>query len=567
MPVVTAIIKCEGKTLPAEYELLSIETISEVNRIPSAALVFVDGNPSKQQFVLSDEAFFEPGKTVEIQLRYEGGKEASATVFKGLVVRHNLEASARESTLSVDLQDAAVGMTRGRNSAVFRKKTDAEIFKSLIGEGGAKPGSIAQTEPKHEEIVQYYCSNWDFMLSRAEVNNLLTVVKDGEVSLQKLEIAGGAPKHHFEYGITEIYSFEMEADASQQYESIESVAWDVKAQKLSQKSKAADFSLAQSDLKGKTVAGKFGGKDYLLNSAVPIDPKESKSWADATMARTRMSLLRGVISVPGTAAVELLEVMELKGMGKRFNGKTLITGVRQTVESGGWTTHLQFGLSGQSFSRQPFIQDAPASGLLPAVQGLQIGIVDAFVEDESKEFRVQVILPGVDPLKGKVWARLATPEAGLGADGKGRGYFFRPEKGDEVAVGFFNDDPRQAVILGGLYSSKNVPPAGWEKLDAENAFKGIVSRTGISFQVDDKAQTLKLLTSEKQSILIDEKNKGIEIRDSNENTITLNDQGINIKAAGKLVIEAKGDIELTGKNIKLDASANVEIKGSKVDVK
>lgn len=566
MPVVTATIKCEGKTLPAEYELLSIETLSEVNRIPSATLVFVDGNPAKQQFALSDQIFFEPGKEVEIQVRYEDGKQASATIFKGLVVRHNLEANAQESILSVELQDAAVSMTKGRNSAVFRQKSDADIFKSLIGDSGAKAGSIAATEPKHEEIVQYYCSNWDFMLSRAEVNNLLAVVKDGEVSLKKLEITGAA-KHQLEYGITEIYSFEMEADASQQYESIESVNWDIKSQKLSQKSKAADFSLAQSNLKGKTIAGKLGGKEYLLNSAVPIDPKESKSWADATMARTRMSLLRGVISVPGAAKAQLLEVMELKGMGKRFNGKTLITGIRHTVEHSGWTTHLQFGLSGQSFSRQPFIQDAPAAGLLPAVQGLQIGIVDAFAEDEAKEFRVQVILPGVDPVKGKVWARLAGPEAGLGADGKGRGYFFRPEKGDEVAVGFFNDDPRQAVILGGLYSSKNVPPKGWEKLDAENAFKGIVSKTGITFQIDDKEKTLKLLTSEKQYVLIDEKKKGIEIKDLNENTITLNDKGISIKVADKLVIEAKGDIELTGKNIKLDASANVEIKGSKVDVK
>lgn len=566
MPVVTVTIKCEGKTLPAEYELLSIETSNEVNRIPSATLVFVDGNPSKQQFGLSDQTFFEPGKTVEIQLRYEDGKKNSATVFKGLVVRHNLEVNAQESTLSVELQDAVVGLTKGRNSAVFRQKSDADILKNLIDESGARSGTIAPTEPVHAEIVQYYCSNWDFMLLRAEANNLLAVVQNGEVSFKKLEIAE-APKHQFEYGITEIYSFEMEVDASGQYEGIETMTWDIGTQKLSQKSKAADFALAQSDLRGKDVADKLGSKKYLLNSAVPIAPKESKSWADATMARSRMSFLRGVISVPGVATVRLLEVMELKGMGKRFSGKTLITGIKHTIEHGGWTTHVQFGLSGLSFSRQPFIQDAPAAGLLPAVQGLQIGIVDAFEEDASKEFRVQVILPGVDPEKGKVWARLASPEAGLGVDGKGRGYFFRPEPGDEVAVGFFNDDPRQAVILGGLYSSKNVPPEGWENLNAENALKGIVSKTGIGFQVDDKEKTLKLRTSENQYILIDEKKKGIEIKDLNENTITLSDQGVSIKVAGKLVIEAQGNIELIGKNIKLDASANVEIKGSKVDVK
>ena len=70
-----------------------------------------------------------------------------------------------------------------------------------------------------------------------------------------------------------------------------------------------------------------------------------------------------------------------------------------------------------------------AAGLLPAVTGLQIGIVQAFAEDPAKEFRVKVILPGVDESQGWVWARLALPEAG-----KARGHFFLPEPGDEVTT-------------------------------------------------------------------------------------------------------------------------------------
>ena len=77
---------------------------------------------------------------------------------------------------------------------------------------------------------------------------------------------------------------------------------------------------------------------------------------------------------------------------------------------------------------------------------------------------------------------------------------------------------------------------GWEKLDADNALKGIVSKTGISFQLDDKEKTLKLLNSENQFILIDENKKNIEIRDLNENVIRLDDQGISLQAAGKLVV-------------------------------
>lgn len=562
MSVVTATIKSEGKKLSMEYQLMNIEVSREINRIPTAELILLDGNPAKQEFTLSDEAFFEPGKEIEIQLRYEGGKGSSKAIFKGLVVRHNLEVNSQESFLSVEMKDKALGLTKGRNSAVFEKKADSDIIKSLISEGGAKAGKIAKTALKHPEIVQYYCSNWDFILSRADVNNLLVAVEDGEVSLHKIEIKGAA-KHTFEYGITEIYGFEMEADASQQYASIASVAWDIKTQKLTKASKAKEFALAQSNLKGKSIASKFGGKEYQLTSPVQLDPKEIQAWADAKMTRTRMSFMRGVVTVPGDSGIKLMDVLELKGIGKRFNGKTLVTGIQHTVNQEGWQTHIQFGLPADPYSYTSHIVDAPAAGLLPAVQGLQIGLVDAFEEDkDAKEFRVRVILPGVDEKKGKIWARLASPDAG-----KARGYFFRPEKGDEVVLGFFNDDPRQAVILGALFSSKNVPPKGWEKLSKDNAFKGIVSKSGIKMEIDDKDQKLSFETSAKQSIVLDEKKKSISISDLNKNTITLDDKGITIKSSDKLTIEAKGDLSLKGKKILINGSSGITLKSSKVEVK
>lgn len=567
MSIVTATIKSEGKTLSAQYELLSISVNREVNRIPSAALLLLDGDPAAQQFPLSEDSFFEPGNTIEIQLRYEGEGTGDTTIFKGLVVRHQLEATASHSTLSVELEDAALGMTKSRNSGVFQNETDGEIIKKLIKNGNLETGSMPELLPQYEEIVQYYCTDWDFMLSRAEANNLLVIVEDGKISLKKPETPEFA-KYSFEYGISNLYSFEMEADASHQYQSIESVSWDIKTQELTQKTKATDFSLSQSNLNPKSIAAKFSGDNQLLASIVSLDASEAKAWADATMTRTRMAFLRGVISVPGFANPQLLEVMELSGFSKRFNGKTLITGVKHTVNENGWTTHLQFGLRADSFARAPHILDAPAAGLLPAVQGLQVGIVDTYEKDETQnEYRVRVILPGINEGNGKVWARMAYPDAGAGQEEKSRGFFFRPEKGDEVVLGFFNNDPRQPVILGSLYNSKNPPPANWGAQSETNSQKGIVSKTGISFVINDDEQTLSFSTSEQQSIVLDEKNKAITITDLNNNSITMNEQGLTIKVADKLCVEAEGDLELKGSNIKLEASSNVEIIGSQVNVK
>ena len=52
---------------------------------------------------------------------------------------------------------------------------------------------------------------------------------------------------------------------------------------------------------------------------------------------------------------------------------------------------------------------------------------------------------------------------------------FRPEQGDEVVVGFVNDDTRQAVILGALFSAKNTLPEAVGNVTKENSTKAMVT--------------------------------------------------------------------------------------------
>jgi len=291
----------------------------------------------------------------------------------------------------------------------------------------------------------------------------------------------------------------------------------------------------------------LGGKVQTLSSAVPLDPKSLQAWADGAMIKSRLSMIRGSISTPGIGAIHCMDVIEVAGIGKRFNGRTIVTGVRHRVDQDGWQTDVQFGISADRYISSAEVMDRPAAGQMPGVNGLQIGIVSA-IDDPDKLSRVKVILPGIDEKKGEIWARLASPDAG-----KGRGFFFRPETGDEVIVGFFNDDPRQAVILGAMYSSKNTPPDALEKESKDNVAKGIVSRAGTSLTFSDKEKpSLVLQTPAANKFTLDDDGQLIEIKDQHGNTITMSKDGIVIKSA---------------KDFKIDASGNVEIKGSKVDVK
>jgi len=70
--------------------------------------------------------------------------------------------------------------------------------------------------------------------------------------------------------------------------------------------------------------------------------------------------------------------------------------------------------------------------------------------------------------------------------------------------------------------------------------------------VDNSKSSVFIQTPDANKIVLDDDGKAIRISDQHGNTITMNGDGIAIKSARNLTIEASG---------------NVEIKGQKVDVK
>jgi Rhs element Vgr protein len=568
MSVVTPTILSEGTEMDPTFSLLSLDIHREVGRIPSAELCLVDGSATGRSFAISDSDFFQPGKLIEIKLRQEDG--ADQAVFKGLTIRQGVEATGDESTLTVGLKDAAIRLTGPRRSVVYREQSDDQIISTILQAAGLEKGTIAATKPKHPEIVQYNCSDWDFILSRADTYGLCVVADDGKVSLCDVGLTGN-PRHSFEWGIQEIFEFEMEADANHQYNALESIAWDLRNQKLTTASKAKSITLSQGNLDGGNIAKALGFETCTLSHPVPIDPEELKAWADARMTRTRMAMLRGRLAVSGLAEIKPLDEIEVSGIGERFNGKTLVTGVHHRVEAGSWLTDVHFGLSPEGFWQQEQIIAPAAAGLLPAVRGLQIGVVGAFEEDPIKEFRVRVILPAIDDKKGVVWARLASPDAG-----KGRGYFFRPEPGDEVVVGFFNNDPRHAVVLGSLYGSKNNPPSTLAQISAENPKKGIVTKKGSTLQFHDTEKASVFIeTAQKNRIVFNDETELIQISDQHGNSMTMNKDGIEIKSIKDIKIIAEQNVEVTAqttdvkcsKDIKIAADNKVESTSKNAEVK
>jgi len=242
--------------------------------------------------------------------------------------------------------------------------------------------------------------------------------------------------------------------------------------------------------------------------------------------------------------VQPMEIAKLEGFGDRFSGSVLITGVRHRLDSQGYSTDLEFGLSPDPIGRLPEIAPMAAAGLVPPISDLQVGVVQDG-EDPDKQGRVQVTVPAIQTEQpGLLWARVASADAG-----DQRGVCFMPEAGDEVLVGFLAGDPRYPVVLGRLHGSKNALPDDFK----DRKKKGIVTRRKASlvFSEADKP-SITISTPGGRTVVLDDDGEAITISDQNNNTITLDAKGISIESGKDLILKAAGAVKITGSTIDLN---------------
>lgn len=551
--VVTLRVDVNGQRLPASAALRSATVQRAANKVPSARLVFADGDIESATFPLSDAADFKPGAQLTIRAGY--GREEDV-IFDGIVVRHGLRiGSANDACLVVECRDAAVRMTVGRRNANHIDKTDSDIISALI-EAHGLVADVEATAVTHDALVQHFCSDWDFMLARAEAHGLLVMAIDGSVAV-KAPTAEAEPALTVTYG-ADLISFNGDVDARDQYASATAVSWDPRAQAAVEGCAADAVSLtAQGDLDSATLSEVIGLASLRLQAGAPQSQAMLSQWAKAQQTKSGLARVRGQMSFQGSAKAKVGGVIELKGVGSRFNGNAFITGLRHHIEDGNWTTEADFGLDPDWFCSRPDVQAPAAGALLPPVAGLQIGVVMKLEGDPAGEHRIQVKLPVLQAQTEGVWARLMQGHASSGF-----GSFLLPEVGDEVVLGYFAADPSHPVVLGSLYSSSRPPPY---ELAAPNDIKALVTRCKHKLEFNERDQVITVTTPGGNRVVLSDTDKSILLEDATGSTVKLSPSGISLDSPRDIVLTAKGDITLDAVNsISLTAKGDVMANGLNV---
>jgi Rhs element Vgr protein len=546
--LITFKVLIEGEELSGKYQVMSIDVYKEVNRIPTAQIVLLDGDVSKEDFELSNQELLIPGKKIEITAGYHSDEE---TIFKGIIIKHKLRIRASSSRLIVECKDKAVKMTVGRKSKYYYESTDSEIIEEII-DNYALQKEVETTHHKHLELIQYHASDWDFMITRAQANGKLCMIDDGKITIAKPDLS----QEEIEtvtYGAT-LLDFDAEIDARNQVNNIAAYSWNHAEQELLEIEASDQEVTLNGNILTSDLADVIGLDNLQLKHGGNVTDEELQDWADAKNLYQQIAKIRGRMRFQGIPSVKPNTIIQLQGVGDRFNGKAYITGVRHSIAEGNWTVDAQFGLNPKWFSETFEINSQPAAGLLPAIKGLHIGIISQLQDDPDGEERILVQIPIINNEEQGIWCRIASLDAG-----ENRGAFFRPEINDEVIVGFINQDPNDAIVLGMLHSSAKPAPI---VASDDNHEKGFVTRSEMKLLFNDKKKSITIATPIGKEIIIDEDAGSIIIKDENSNTLTMDSKGIIMESQGDIGIKATGDVAIEGMNVNIKANASFKAEGS-----
>lgn len=547
----TVLIGDAEEEVSATYGVKTITVERTCNRISTATLVILDGDSAIQEFEASNAPSFVPGEKIHIKGGYDFEDK---TLFKGIITKHAIKSSKQTSYLIIECKDEAFKLTQARKNKIFYEVTESDAVGDIIKESGLK-GSMTDTSHTHHELVQYQATDWDFIQCRAQINNMLCFVENGEISIKTPEF--GASVLTATFG-DNVYSFDAEIDARSQYDAFEASAWNYSNQEIVTKTAENKNLNTAGNLDASKLAEAAGKNNITLTHTGDIPDEILTTWAESKSMYQQLAKICGTVKIQGTEIVLPGTMITLAGMSDRFNGDVFVCAVNHTITNGNWVTTVEFGLNPEWFTETYQVSQLPASGMLPAIGGLQIGVVSALEGDPKEEHRIQVKLPIISAEEEGVWARVLSMHAG-----EEYGVHFLPEIGNEVLVGFLNDDPNQAIVLGSLFSNTNVSPIEYSD---DNFEKVIMTKSEIKITMNDELMSITLETPGEKIITIDDDEDVITLKDKNNNFITMDADGITMESGKDIIMKATGDIKMEGINVEIAASAEFKAEGATATV-
>jgi len=544
-------IKVNGADTPATDDAAIVDlTVSSTNGMPSQLTIrFTDND-----FTLLDGPRYVVGAAIAVS--FPDAKGTMTKVFDGEVVSVGVDQRADQfdgCELTVTALDASHRLSKATTVRTFQKQSYADVVSTIAREAGLR-ATVDSTPIKFDYLIQT-TTNYAFLNEIAFRTGFEWRIVDGALVFKKRTRT--APKK-VSYG-EDVRRIRARFTAASEATKVTVRSWDpltkrvVVGEETIANARSAGANGGTSDLgdggrtKAKAFAGALGSSTLIATSS-----DEAKEIASALGSRVATADLDVRCECLGNPTITAGSTVQIDNAGTKLSGTYYVTSVDHHFGRGGDMT-TTFSTGSQDSASIVDLLGGGAEHVGPFGKlGLTIGIVTNN-KDPDGVGRVRVKFPALSDQEESWWARVVTPGAGSSA-----GLMFMPQIDDEVLVGFEHGDMRRAFVLGGVWGAKAKPPTAAETFLAQNKVVhwGLRTMNGTTLGIrsGDKPEdkhykvalpdgTTQYMGSDKTEIVA--MNKSIELR----------------SGQASILITDKGDIQIKGGNIKLEATQGITIDG------
>ncbi|MGH3797780.1 MAG: VgrG-related protein [Pseudonocardiaceae bacterium] len=528
--------------------------------------------------------FRDPGRNVLDKTGVKIGSKVRLKVQSGDGPSPELLLSGEVTALSVDVDttgtltevrgyDHSHRLFRGRRVAAYANMTISDVVRKVAQRAGlpvSKVDSFGAASPD-SEITQDNVSDWELLQRLADLTGAELTVADGKLSFtsppKSTSAPGASARARQDPLVLEagqnVTALRASVSSAEQVGQVEVRGWDyLTKQAVSAKAPAKTENAQLAGVTPQSLAQKFGNGTLFATDVPHRTQAAAKTAADALAEQIAGAFAEIEGVARGNPKLRAGTPVSVSGAGKPFEGKYTLSATRHLFATDtGYTTlftvsgHQErslYGLTNGGHERGGGRRHA-VSGLVPAL------VTD--VRDPRKLGRVKVKFPWLADDYTSSWAR--TVQYGAGSK---RGAMILPEVGDEVLVGFDQDDFDTPYVLGGLYNGKDEPaPSPYDLVDRNSgqvAARRLVSRTGHRLELVEaagKQDVIRLITGDdKYSLELDK--KGTKVTVTSEGTVL-------IQGSRGVTIDAKtGPLELKGGTVSIKSTGSLQVQGATVSV-
>lgn len=450
-----------------------------------------------------------PGELLRITV-----KGQDVPLFSGQVTAVEYNHGASNSyEVRVRSQDLLHQLNKRQKVRAHVQVSTADLARELISDLGFNVEiNDSDTGPVWQRLVQFWQSDLELLTEISERCGIYFTLRGNHLHL--LTLSGFGKHVALALGET-LLEVKIEVNSETACKSVLATGWD--PWHAVQHSGYVDQTRVGRRIKTEVSPAQLGGTEErtLVDNSIQ-DDSQAEAIAQSELDRrvAQVITLKGVAE--GDTRLRPGTPIEISGVSEPLAGQYVVTSVRHSIDQ-----------------RRGFISEIDTAPPVPRKRSTQtlmtLGIVTQVTDPESLG-RVKVSLPTYEDIETD-WLEVVIPGAGIG-----KGSVILPDVDDKVLILLPNQDPAQAVVLGGLYGVEGLP----DEVIKDGAIRSYTIQTPGEqrIRLDDEDKKVRIENSTGNHLHLSPGR--VRLRERNGSYLELSDNKLQIHAETDLEIEAPG---------------------------